>query len=115
MTLWIEAWRGDIRIALRALRRQPGFSLAAIGTFALGIGAATAIFSVAYGIAFRPLPYAAADRLVRIYECEQIAAGANVGRRGLDTGRNRRCRRRHDGLVARAAAASLGSARTPAP
>lgn len=65
---WIETWLRDLRLAARALWRQPIFSLAAIATFALGIGAATAIFSVAYGVAFRPLPYPAADRLVRIYE-----------------------------------------------
>jgi len=65
---WIETWLRDLRLAARALRRQPIFSLAAIATFALGIGAATAIFSVAYGVAFRPLPFPAADRLVRIYE-----------------------------------------------
>jgi putative ABC transport system permease protein len=69
--LWIDGLAQDLRIGLRALKRQPGFSLAAVGTFALGIGAATAIFSVAYGIAFRPLPYRAADKLVRIYEANR--------------------------------------------
>jgi putative ABC transport system permease protein len=60
----------DARCASRGAGglREPAFGLAAIGTFALGIGAATAIFSVAYGVAFRPLPYPDADRLVRIYE-----------------------------------------------
>jgi putative ABC transport system permease protein len=71
---WIDGLVQDLRIGLRALKRQPGFSLAAICTFALGIGAATAIFSVAYGIAFRPLPYPAADRLVRIYESNRATA-----------------------------------------
>ena len=46
MDLWLETWRGDLRVGTRALGRQPGFTLAAILTFALGIGAATAIFSV---------------------------------------------------------------------
>jgi predicted permease len=50
------------------MRRQPGFVTAAAATFALGIGAATAIFSVVYGVAFRPLPYPRADQLVRVYE-----------------------------------------------
>ena len=58
----------DLRQAFRSLRRQPGFALAAVATFALGIGSATAMFSVAYGVAFRRLPYPAADRLVRVYE-----------------------------------------------
>ena len=51
-----------------SLRREPACAFAAIATFALGIAAATAIFSVAYGVAFRPLPYPASDRLVRLYE-----------------------------------------------
>jgi predicted permease len=71
--LSIDGFVQDLRIGLRALRRQRGFSLAAICTFALGIGAATAIFSVAYGVAFRPLPYSAADKLVRIYESNRPA------------------------------------------
>jgi len=58
----------DLRLALRALRRRPGFSAAAIATLALGIGASTAIFSVAYGVSLRPLPYREPDRLIRIYE-----------------------------------------------
>ena len=64
----LEGWIRDIRFGARALRRQPVFTLSAIATFALGIGAATAIFSVAYGVAMRPLPYPEPDRLVRIYE-----------------------------------------------
>lgn len=56
----------DLSLAFRSLRRRPGFAAAAIATLALGIGASTAIFSVAYGMAFRPLPYADPDRLIRI-------------------------------------------------
>ncbi len=58
----------DIRYALRVLRRTPTFSAAVISTLALGIGASTAIFSVAYGVILRPLPYPDPDRLIRIYE-----------------------------------------------
>jgi putative ABC transport system permease protein len=57
----------DVRLALRALRRQPGFSAVAILTLALGIGATTAVFSIVYGVLLRPLPYPDADRLVRVY------------------------------------------------
>ena len=60
----------DFRLALRGLRRRPGFTAAAVVTLALGIGASTAIFSVAYGVSLRPLPYPDADRLIRIYEAK---------------------------------------------
>ena len=49
-------------------KRSPAFAAAAVATLALGIGAATAIFSVAYGVSLRPLPYPQPDRIVRIYE-----------------------------------------------
>ncbi len=57
----------DVKYAVRALRRAPGFSAAAIVTFALGIGATTAIFSVVKAILIEPLPYPNADRLAFIW------------------------------------------------
>jgi predicted permease len=56
----------DIRHALRALRRAPGFAALVIATLALGIGATTAIFSVVHGVLLRPLPYREAERLVTV-------------------------------------------------
>jgi hypothetical protein len=59
---------GDFKYAARMLVKSPAFSLVAIITLALGIGANTAIFSVVEGTLLRPLPFANANRLVRLYE-----------------------------------------------
>jgi putative ABC transport system permease protein len=58
----------NIRLALRFIRRNPGFATVAIGALALGIGANSAMFSVVNALLIRPLPYADADRIGIVWE-----------------------------------------------
>jgi predicted permease len=74
----MDTFLHDIRYALRQLRKYPGFSLIAVLTLALGIGANTAVFSVIYAVLIRPLPYHDSERLVRVYD-ENTERGAFHG------------------------------------
>lgn len=69
----------NLRHSFRLLRKNPGFTLVAIITLALGIGANTAIFSVLYASLLAPLPYPDADRLMMVWSKvafrESVSAG----------------------------------------
>jgi putative ABC transport system permease protein len=58
----------DVRYAFRLLLRAPGYAAVAILTIALGITATTILFSVAYGVLMKPLPWPDADRIARVVE-----------------------------------------------
>ena len=68
MLTTLEQLARDLSLALRQIRRNPGFSAIAIATLALGIGVNTAMFSAVDAVLIRPLPYADADRLVMIWD-----------------------------------------------
>ena len=64
---WIGQLAGDVRLALRGLRRAPVFALVVVATIAIGLGATSAIFTAVQEVVLRPLPYPESERLTMIY------------------------------------------------
>jgi putative ABC transport system permease protein len=75
----------DVRSGWTALRRAPAFTVTAIATLALAIGATTSALASVYGVLLRPLPYAAPERLVRVWE-ERPGGVSPAGNRWLSRG-----------------------------
>ncbi|MDP6372262.1 MAG: ABC transporter permease [Vicinamibacterales bacterium] len=73
-----QVWQ-DVRIALRTMRRTPGFTAVALLTLALCIGANTTIFSVIHGVLLRPLPFPEGDRLVTLFNIYPAVAPGTSG------------------------------------
>src|SRR5918912_4369086 len=74
----LEDLRQDIVYGLRVLRRNPVFSLVAVVTLALGIGANTALFSITNAVVFRPMPFPEPERLLMLWECSAKSEEARV-------------------------------------
>jgi len=67
MRAW-DGWWLDVRLALRSVRRQPGFAAVVMLTIAVGTGATTAVFGVVHGVLLRPLPWSASERVFYLWE-----------------------------------------------
>jgi putative ABC transport system permease protein len=74
----------DIRFGIRMLRKQPGFTVVAVLTLSIGIGASTAMLSLVQDVLLRPLPYAHSDRLYAIWASSESSGQAKVAASGPD-------------------------------
>src|SRR6476661_5580003 len=91
----MNRWMQDLRFALRSFGKNPGFTLAAVFSLAIGIGANTSIFSVANALLFRPLPYQNPDQLVILWN---RSPGLNITQDWFSTAQYFDIKTRHQGF-----------------
>ena len=101
----LETFLQDLRYALRTLRASPAFSITAVLTLAIGIGANTAIFSAVDGVLFKPLPFSHVDRVVALFQNDRKQG---VERDAVAPGNFADWRVRNRSFVAMAAAEPFG-------
>jgi predicted permease len=76
---WAGTW-ADLRHAARRLRRRPSFTVASVATLALGIAAATSVFTLVHGVVLSPLPYPDSDRIVQVdYAATKLGMPRGLG------------------------------------
>src|SRR5688572_24512015 len=78
VALWLDSLSRNVRYALRALLRTPGFAITVVLTLALGIGANSAVFSMLDAVLLRPLPFPDADRLVYVSQTHDVSGETRV-------------------------------------
>ncbi len=89
---WLSGLAQDLQYALRTLRKTPSFTLTALATLAIGIGATTAIFSIVDTVLLKPLPIADADRVVLLTTLIQDESGSNANHPGTSQAKFRHWR-----------------------
>src|SRR6516165_7284915 len=73
----LETLLRDLRISIRTLARQPGFSAVAMLVIAVGIGATISLFTVVWSVLLKPLPFDRPEQLVRLYEARSVSSPAS--------------------------------------
>ena len=81
---WFAGFWDDIRFGLRMLRKQPGFTVVAVLTLGIGVGASTAMLSLVQDVLLRPLPYAHSDRLYAIWASSESTGQDQIAASGRD-------------------------------